>query len=66
MLEGGALQLNLTSYEGDQEEGRAAQHVVRFDFEKDGTLRDRVWTLKGTERTLMLDVHHKKLEPNKD
>ena len=40
--------------------------VVRFDFEKDGTLRDRVWSLEGTERTLRLDVLHKKLERKKD
>ncbi len=62
VLEGGALQFDLKSYEGDQ----VVPHVVRFDFEKDGTLRDRVWSLKGTERTVMLDVHHKKLEPKKD
>ena len=29
-------------------------------------LRHRVWSLPGTERTHMLDVHHKKLEPKKD
>ena len=57
VLDGGALQLDLKGYEGD----RVVQHVVRFDFEKDGTLRHRVWSLKGTERTLMLDVHHKKV-----
>ena len=57
VLDGGALQLDLKGYEGD----RVVQHVVRFDFEKDGTLRHRVWSLKGTERTLMLDVRHKKV-----
>ena len=59
---GGALQLDLKGYEGDQ----VVPHVVRFDFEQDGTLRHRVWSLKGTERTLMFDVHHNKLEPKKD
>jgi hypothetical protein len=59
VLGGGALQLDLKGYEGD----RAVAHVVRFDFERDGTLRHRNWSLHGTERTLMLDVHHKKLEP---
>jgi hypothetical protein len=54
---GGALQLDLKGYEGD----RVVPHDVRFDFEKDGTLRHRVWSLKGTERSLMLDVHHKKV-----
>ncbi|MDB5351791.1 MAG: putative transposase [Planctomycetota bacterium] len=62
VLDGGALQLDLKGDEGD----RVVRHVVRFDFEKDGTLRHRVWSLKGTDRTLMLDVHHKKLEPKKD
>lgn len=59
VLEGGALQLDLRAYEGD----RVVPHVVRFDFEPDGILRHRVWSLEGTERTLMLDVHHKQLEP---
>ena len=45
---------------------RVLQGHVRLDFERDGALRQRVWSLKGTERTLLLDVHHKKLEPKKD
>ncbi|MBN4058956.1 hypothetical protein JYU10_00635, partial [bacterium AH-315-J04] len=56
VLEGGALQLNLTGHEGEQ----VVPLVVRFDFEKDGTLHHRVWSLEGAERTLMLDVHHRK------
>jgi hypothetical protein len=62
VLEGGALQLDLKGYEGD----RVVPHAVRLDFEQDGTLRHRVWSLEGAERTLMLDVHHKELEPKKD
>ncbi len=62
VLDGGALQLDLKGYEGD----RCVRHVVRLDFEQDGTLHHRVWSLKGAERTLMLDVSHKKLEPTKD
>ena len=62
VLDGGALQLDLKGYEGD----RVVPHVVRFDFEQDKTLRHRVWSLQGTERTLTLDVHHKKLEPKRD
>jgi hypothetical protein len=62
VLEGGAVQIDLKGYEGDQ----VVAHVVRFDFEQDGTLRHRVWSRKGTERTLMLDVHHRKLEPKKN
>lgn len=59
VVDGGALQLDLKGYEGDRV-------VARFDFENDETLRQRVWTLDGAERTLMLDVHHKKLEPKSD
>jgi hypothetical protein len=59
VLDGGALQIDLKGYEG----GQVVAHVVRFDLEKDGTLRHRVWSLKGAERTLLLDVHHKQLEP---
>ncbi|NOT32205.1 MAG: hypothetical protein HOP15_17300 [Planctomycetes bacterium] len=62
VLDGGALQLDLRGYEGD----RVVPHIVRFDFEQDGTLRDRVWSLEGAERTLMLDVHHQRLEPKND
>ncbi len=62
LLEGGALQLDLKGYEGD----RIVLHDVRFDFEKDGTVRYRVWSIEGAERTLLLDVLHKKLEPKRD
>jgi hypothetical protein len=62
VLDDGALQLDLTSCEGD----RVVSRVVRFNFEKDGTLRHRVWPLKGAEGALMLDIHHKKLEPKKN
>lgn len=58
-INGSALQLELTGHEGD----RVNPLIVRFDFEKDETLRQRVWSLQGTDRTLMLDVHHKKLKP---
>ncbi len=61
VLKAGSLRLDLKGYEGD----RVVSHVVRFDFEKDGTMRHRDWSHKGTERTLVLDVHHKKLEPKK-
>ena len=57
-LDGGALQLDLKGHEGE----RGVQHVVRFDLEKDGTLRHRIWSLKGKERMLMLDVHQKKID----
>ncbi len=56
VLDGGALQLDLKGYQGD----RVVPLVVRFDVENDGTLRNRVWSLKGTERSLQLDVRHGK------
>jgi hypothetical protein len=61
VIEGGALQFDLTSYAGDG----VVTHVVRFDIQQDGTLRNRIWSLDSTERALMLDVRHKKLEPRK-
>lgn len=62
VLEGGALQVVLKGYEGHG----VVPHVVRIDFEGDETLRYRDWSLEGSERTLILDLHHKKLEPKKD
>ncbi|MFO0842651.1 MAG: hypothetical protein U0797_09695 [Gemmataceae bacterium] len=62
VLDGGALQIDLKGHEG----GKAVAHAVRLDLEKDGTLRHRVWSLKGAERTPLLDAHHKKLESKKD
>ncbi len=59
VLEGGALQLDLKGYEGD----RIVRHVVRLDFEPDGTVRLCVWSLKDADRTLLVDVHHRKLHP---
>ncbi|MFN0241795.1 MAG: hypothetical protein ACKVWV_02800 [Planctomycetota bacterium] len=61
VLDGGAVQLDLKGYEGDE----VVPHVVRFDLESDGTLRSRVWSLAGSERTLLLDVHHKELATKK-
>lgn len=61
VLEDGAWELDLTGDEGD----RALRHAVRFDFEPDGTLRQRVWALEGAERALRLDLRHRKIEPQK-
>jgi hypothetical protein len=62
VLDGGALKLDLKSYEGDV----VVPYVVQLDFVKDRGIRQRLWSLKGTERTLLLDVDHKKLEPKKE
>jgi hypothetical protein len=59
VVDGGALEAQLTGYERDQ----VVSYVARVDFEKDGTLRFQAWSLKGTERSLMLDVRQRKLDP---
>ena len=35
-------------------------------YEPDGTLRYRVWSLEGAERTLRFDNRHRKVEPTRD
>lgn len=55
ILDDGALQADLTGYEGD----RTAHYTVRFDLEQDGSLRSRAWSVNGAERSILLDVHHK-------
>ncbi|MFN0241684.1 MAG: hypothetical protein ACKVWV_02220 [Planctomycetota bacterium] len=59
VVEGGALQLDLKGYAGDQ----VVPYSVRFDFAPDATVRSRVWSLAGSERTLVLDVQHAKFAP---
>lgn len=58
VLDDGALQLELKCYEGEQ----VTDHVIRFEFESNGSIRQRVWSQKGTERTLKLDILHNKIE----
>ena len=53
VIEGGALEFDLKGYEGD-----ATSTVgVRLDLEPDGRLRQRVWTLDGTERRVIIDEY---------
>jgi hypothetical protein len=59
ILEGGALHVEVKGHRADE----TLQHVLRCDFENDGTLRQRLWSLDGAKHTLMLDVHHRKLPP---
>jgi hypothetical protein len=54
----GGLQIDLTGHEGE----RTVYYVVRFDFEKDGIVRHRVWFVQGSERTLTLDVQQKQID----
>jgi hypothetical protein len=58
VLEGGALQLDLKRYHGD----RLVPLGVRLDPVQDGTLRARAWALEGSDRALLLDVRHERLE----
>lgn len=62
VVEGGSLQLDFKGYEGD----RAVERSMRVDFEKDGTLRGRLWSVDGVERTLVLDARHTTLAPTRD
>lgn len=62
VLEGGALQFDLNGYEAE----RVVPYVVRFDFEQAGALRSRFWSLSGTDRKLMLDVHFKQVAPKQE
>ncbi|MCC7389317.1 MAG: hypothetical protein IT431_11160 [Phycisphaerales bacterium] len=59
VLEGGALRIDLDGYGG----GRTVHLAVRLEFEQDGTLRHRVWSIEGAERTLVLDLHHARRHP---
>jgi hypothetical protein len=58
VAEGGGLQFDLLVHRGD----RVVPHVARFALEQNGRLRTRLWALDGAERTLALDVLHRKLE----
>lgn len=63
VLEDRDLELDLTRYEGDAIDRR----LVRFEFAPDGALRTREWSVDGDDRTLVLDVSHRRiLEPQED
>jgi hypothetical protein len=57
------LELDLTRYKGETDERR----LVRFDFESDGTLRTRQWSIADNDRALMFDVTHQRTpKPQED
>lgn len=58
VLECGAVQFDLKGYEGD----RVVQLLMRFDFES-GRVRQRVWSIQGADRRVMLDVYHRREPP---
>ena len=55
--EGHSLQIDLKGYDGD----KVVPLVARFEFEKDGTLRQRVWSVgANSERVIIFDVRYEK------
>ena len=63
VLEDRDLELDLTRYEGDA----TGRRLVRFEFAPDGTLRTREWSVDGDDRTLVVDVIHRRaLESQED
>lgn len=59
VLEDGSLQISVESYVDDQ----STIQLARFDFEKDGTLRNRVWSLDGDNRALKQDIRYRMIIP---
>ena len=57
----GALQFDLDGWEGD----RVVRCVARLDVEPDGAVRQHVWSLQGSQRTVLLDVRHRRRDPAK-
>lgn len=62
VLGNAAFELDLTR----SEKGGRSLYRVRFDAGSDGTLRQRVWTVAGGERTLVLDVSHDRVDAEMD
>ena len=57
VLDGGALQFDLQGYEGDQ----VVPYLAQLDVEQDGSLRQRIWSIQGAERTLVLEARQQKV-----
>lgn len=55
----GSLQLNLKGSEGKQR----VERIVRMDFERDGALRQRVWSNSDTGGTPIFERRHTPLAP---
>lgn len=56
-LEDGMFQLNLKGHERDG----TMEYLVQFNAEAGKTLRQRVWSIAGSRRTLVLDVSHERI-----
>lgn len=61
LLEDGSLQIDFTSHEG----GQSTSQLACLDFEPDGTLRTRVWSLEGANRMLIQDIRFRMITPEK-
>jgi hypothetical protein len=59
VLEGGSFQIELQGYE----RRKTTTQLVRFDFESDGSVRNRVWTIEGSDRILVMEDIYKMLDP---
>lgn len=57
-VDGGAVQIDLTGYEGD----RVAPRIVRLDVEGDGTLRERTWSRDRDDPVLLHERRHRIVE----
>jgi hypothetical protein len=57
-LPSGGVELTLKSYDGD----KVSEYMERLDFEEDGRLRDRVWSMTDGKLGAMLDIHHNKIK----
>ncbi len=62
VLDGGALRFDLTGAKGD----RTVPLLVRLDFDADGSVRQRVWAGSAAEGTPVLDLRHRKADPEND
>lgn len=62
LLPDGALECDLRGFAGDLE----TRNVARLDFEGDGTLRKRIWTLSDGTRTLTLDARYRESGPDRE
>ena len=58
----GRLEIELSGVHGD----RKTQEVVLLEIERDGTLRQRVWSCAGESRTILLDLVSARVDPTRD
>lgn len=62
LLQGRSLELDLMRHGGEE----GSRRLVRFDFESDGSLRARVWSVDGDDRRIMHDIIHRRTSLEED